>query len=107
MLDFSSLEWSATRHRGISLRVLRRDEATGTTSVPIRMQPRSVYPAHRHTGVEEVFILQGGYRDDEGEHRAGDYVLREAGSVHCPVALDEGEDCIMLAVAHGGVELIR
>jgi anti-sigma factor ChrR (cupin superfamily) len=106
MLDFSSLEWRATRHEGIFLRVLRRDEATGTTSVLIRMQHGSVYPAHRHTGVEEVFILQGGYRDDEGEHRAGDYIAREAGSTHRPVALDAGEDCIMFAVAHGGVELI-
>ncbi|HEY0081052.1 MAG TPA: cupin domain-containing protein [Pyrinomonadaceae bacterium] len=107
MLDFSTLEWSATRHEGIFLRVLRRDETTGTTSVLIRMQPGSVYPAHRHTGVEEVFILQGGYRDDEGEHRAGEYVVRVAGSVHRPVALDADEDCIMFAVAHGGVELIR
>lgn len=56
--------------------------------------------------MEEVFILQGGYRDLRGEHRAGDYILNDAGSMHAPIALD-GEDCIMLAVAHGGIELLK
>ena len=56
--------------------------------------------------LEEVFILQGGYRDQLGERRAGEYILNDAGSAHAPVAL-EGEECIMLAVAHGGIELLR
>src|SRR5919199_2345850 len=106
MLDLSKIEWRETRHEGVALRVLRRDEATGDATVLIRLEPGCSYPAHRHVGVEEVFILQGGYRDAQGEHRAGDYVLNEADSAHRPVALD-GEDCVMLAVARGGVELIR
>lgn len=105
MFDPTTIEWRETRHRGISLRVLRRDEATGDATVLIRMQPRCAYPSHRHTGLEEVFILQGGYSDDAGEHRAGDYLVNEAGSTHHPVALDGDEDCIMLAVARGGIEL--
>lgn len=72
----------------------------------IRMQPGCGYPAHRHTGVEEVLILQGGYRDQSGEHRAGEYVVNEAGSSHHPVALDGAEDCIMVAFAHGGIRLL-
>lgn len=108
MLDLTRIHWRATRHRGIHLHVLRRDEATGDATVLIRMEPGCSYPAHRHRGVEEVFILQGGYRDPRGEHRAGDYVLNEAGSAHRPVALeDTAEDCVMLAFAHGGIELIR
>lgn len=107
MIDFSATEWRETRHRGIFLHVFRRDEATGDATVLIRMQPACVYPAHRHKGVEEVFILQGGYRDDRGEHRAGDYVLNEAGSDHRPMALEGEDDCIMLAVAHGGIELLK
>ena len=106
MLDLSKIEWRETRHEGVALRVLRRDEATGDATVLIRLKPGCSYPAHRHVGVEEVFILQGGYRDAKGEHRAGDYVLNEADSAHRPVALG-GEDCVMLAVAHGGIELLK
>ena len=60
----------------------------------------------RHIRFDEVFVLQGGYRDQQGERRAGEYILNDAGSAHAPVAL-EGEDCIMLAVAHGGIELLK
>ena len=108
MLDLSSIPWRATRHRGIHLHTLRRDERTGDATVLIRMEPGCSYPAHRHRGLEEVFILQGGYRDQKGEHRAGDYVLNDTGSAHHPTALtDTGEDCVMLAVAHGGIEILR
>ena len=106
MLNLSTIEWRATRYEGIFIRPLRRDEATGDSTVLIRMQPGCAYPAHRHSGPEEVFILQGGYRDARGEHRAGDYLLNEAGSSHHPVALTGAEDCIMLAIAHGRIELL-
>lgn len=108
MFDLTLIPWRATRHEGIFLHSLRRDEATGDATVLIRMQPGCSYPAHRHKGVEEVLILQGGYRDARGAHRAGDYVLNEAGSSHHPVSLeDPAEDCVMLAFAHGGIELVN
>lgn len=88
------------------MNILRRDEKNGDATVLIRMEPGCGYPAHRHVGSEEVLILQGGYRDSRGEHRAGDYILNDAASAHAPIALD-GEDCIMLALAHGGIELLE
>ena len=87
------------------MNVLRRDEQTGDASVLIRMQAGQGYPAHRHVGIEEVFIIQGGYRDSSGERRAGEYFVNDAGSAHHPVALAP-EDCIMIAFAHGGIELL-
>jgi putative transcriptional regulator len=106
MIDFSKIEWRTTRYRGIYLHFLRRDDATSDATVFIRMEPGCAYPSHRHTGPEEVLVLQGGYRDDRGEHRAGDYILNEPGSAHQPIALDCGEDCILFAVAHSGIEVI-
>jgi anti-sigma factor ChrR (cupin superfamily) len=107
MLDLSTIPWRATRHEGVYLHFLRRDASTGDVTVLIRMEPGRSYPAHRHNGPEEVFILQGGYADSRGPHRAGDYVLNEAGSAHHPKALEEtDEDCVMLAFAHGGIELL-
>jgi anti-sigma factor ChrR (cupin superfamily) len=107
MLDLSRIPWRATRHEGVYLHFLRRDAATGDSTVLIRMEPGRSYPAHRHRGPEEVFILQGGYTDSRGAHRAGDYVLNDARSAHHPKALeDPHEDCIMLAFAHGGIEIL-
>ncbi len=106
MFDLSAIEWRATRHKGVFIHLLRRDEQTGDGTVFIRMQPGCGYPAHRHLGVEEVLILQGGYCDQKGQHRAGAYIVNDAGSTHHPVALEGTEDCIMFAVAHGGIEML-
>lgn len=106
MYDLNTITWRATRHEGVFVNVLRRDEQNNDATVLIRMQPGCGYPAHRHVGLEEVLILQGGYRDPLGEHRAGDFILNEAGSAHAPIALAD-EDCIMLAIAHGGIELLK
>jgi anti-sigma factor ChrR (cupin superfamily) len=106
MFDPSTIEWHPTRHWGIFVNTLRRDEENGDATVLIRMQPGCGYPAHRHNGIEEVFIIQGGYRDSGGERRAGEYFINAAGSVHHPIAI-EGDDCVMIAFAHGGIEILK
>jgi anti-sigma factor ChrR (cupin superfamily) len=74
----------------------------------IRMAPGCGYPEHRHRGEEHVLVLQGGYRDALGEHRAGDMVVYEDRSTHAPLALDGpgAEPCVLLALAHEGVTLL-
>ena len=80
----------------------------------IRMDPGASYPEHEHLGPEEVLILAGGYRDDDGEHHAGSYLRYPVGSRHAPVALGDphalvsmdNPACILFAVAHAGVRLV-
>ena len=96
--------WHETRRKGISIKYLRRDSKTGDVTALIRMQAGQSYPEHRHEGIEEVFVVEGGYRDRFGEHRKGDYVIYQAGSVHHPEALP-GPDCILFAVARGGISI--
>jgi len=106
MLDVDAIPWRWTRHEGIGIHVLRQDEATGDAAVLVRMEPGKGYPPHRHVGDEEVFVVQGGYRDAAGTHREGEFVRNPAGSVHAPVAL-EGEACVLFSVAHGGIEVLK
>ena len=105
-LDLSAIRFEPTRHHGVSIHFFWRDEATRHAAVLIRMAPGCSYPAHRHRGAEELFILQGGYRDERGEHRAGDYVRYEDGTTHHPVALEGGLDCVFFAIAAEGIDLL-
>jgi anti-sigma factor ChrR (cupin superfamily) len=106
MPNISEIEWQPTSYQGIFVNILRRDQVSGDATVLIRMEPGCEYPPHRHVGLEEVFVIQGGYRDADGVHYSGDYVINAAESVHHPVALEETA-CIMLAFTHRGIELIR
>ena len=53
----------------------------------------------------KLLVLQGGFRDEHGVYREGEFARFEAGSAHEPTALDEGVDCILFAIAQEGIEL--
>jgi quercetin dioxygenase-like cupin family protein len=121
----SELPWRETGVEGVALVLLHpgREEldrlrelhgAAVEGTVLIRMDPGRGYPPHRHVGVEEVLVLQGGYRDDQGVYGVGTYVRYEPGSRHAPVALgdpdrppgDDNPPCVLFATARAGIEIL-
>lgn len=100
---YSDLPWKPTSWPGISL-VFLDSEADGTARVLIRMEPGCGYPAHRHVGEEEVFVIAGTYRDGRGVYAAGTLQKHPAGSQHAPVAGPEG--ALLYACAHRGIEVL-
>ena len=121
-LDPARLDWTPTQVEGVGWIPLHLGEGDPAApagvkpggAVLIRMDPGCGYPSHRHVGVEEVLILAGGYRDEEGVHSEGDYVRYPAGSAHAPIALGDptqpiGPDnpaCVMFATAREGIEIL-
>jgi anti-sigma factor ChrR (cupin superfamily) len=134
-VDLAGIEWRGTKVPGVAWCPLhlddepsavasgtakngdeaRRSNERGGAAVLIRMEPGAGYAPHRHIGSEDVLVLQGGYRDERGEYRRGDFVHYEPGSAHAPVALGVGDDpvsaenpaCLLFAVASAGIELLR
>ena len=122
--SLDELAWRSSEVEGVSFLVLHLEEPlppvpgegrrTRGGTVLIRMEPGVGYAPHRHVGSEDVLVLQGGYRDELGEHRAGDHVHYPPGSEHAPVALGErgrpvGETnpaCILYTTAPLGVEVL-
>lgn len=106
MFDLDAVPFRPTRYPGVSIHFYDADRSSGRAAVLIRMEPGCSYPRHRHTGAEELLVLQGGFRDDSGRQwHAGDYARFEAGSAHRPVALAGGPACVFFAIAHEGIEL--
>lgn len=115
--------WRSTQWPGITWCLLASDEDSSAarggdsrrpgSTVLIRMAPGCGYPTHRHLGIEDVLVLEGGYRDELGEYGPGSFVRYPAGSRHSPVALGEAARpagpsnpaCILFASARGGIEL--
>lgn len=107
-MDLTAIPWQSTRHPGVAVHFYASDRATGRALVLIRMAPGCGYPRHRHRGEEHLLVVQGGYRDDAGEHHAGRFVRYPDGSEHAPVALDGpgAAPCVLLALAHEGIKLL-
>ncbi|MCB9885555.1 MAG: cupin domain-containing protein [Planctomycetes bacterium] len=105
---FADVPWRQTRYPGVAVHFYASDRRTGRVVALIRMEPGCGYPAHKHRAAEDVVVLQGGYRDERGEHRAGTFLHYEDGSIHGPVGAPspDGLPCVLLAVAHEGVQLL-
>lgn len=105
MFRRDELTWKQTRHEGVAIAFLASERDSGYAAVLISMDPGSAYPAHRHLGTEEVFVIEGAYEDEIGRHAAGSFVRYAKGSTHSPRCPEGGEACLFFAIAREGIEL--
>ncbi len=82
LVEVEKLEWMPSGHKGIDIKILLKDEASGLMTALFRWQPGSVLSDHEHVEIEQSFILEGSLVDDDGEVTAGNFVWRPAGSRH-------------------------
>ncbi len=86
---FAALPWKTTAWPGIRLCFVGPAEEPAR-GVLIAMDAGCAYPRHRHRGEEEVLVLAGEYADCWGTHRAGEFRLNAAGTIHAARAGAQG-----------------
>ncbi len=78
------------------VRLLPVEHPSGDQCCVLGIDPGAVFPHHRHAHPEELLVLQGGYRNDDGTQRwRGDHTLHPVGSAHSVTAL-RGPGCLTL-----------
>ena len=75
-------DWQPTPIDGIRVRRLFVDAAADRVTMLVRMDAGTSYPAHRHGGVEECYVLEGDLYGPDFEMTAGDYQRLDGGSTH-------------------------
>ena len=87
LLDAGQMDWIASPAAGVDRRMLYRegDEIARATSI-VRYAPGSAFPAHGHTGGEEILVLQGTFQDEHGDYPQGSYFRNPPGTSHSPAA---------------------
>jgi quercetin dioxygenase-like cupin family protein len=93
-----------TAFAGVRVRRLFVDEGADRVTMLVQMDPGTAYPAHRHGGAEECYVVQGDLRiGDELEMHAGDYQRMERGSRHAVQSTRGG--CLLLVTSSRHDEL--
>ena len=89
VLHTNDLEWMASPATGVSRKYLDRigDEVGRATSI-VRYEPNAFFDAHTHEGGEEIFVLDGVFSDEGGDHPAGTYIRNPPNSKHTPHSKD-------------------
>ncbi len=81
-IDPESLPWKPSQFPGIEAKVLWSDPASGRSTILFKLAPGAVVPAHTHAGVEQTWVLEGTFEDDEGRALPGHFVWRPAENRH-------------------------
>lgn len=89
---------------GVRAKVLSFDPVSKRTTTLLRFAPGTSYAPHRHTTVEELYVLEGGCSIAGHEMRVGDYHRAEAGTEHHDTSSDDG--CLLLVISSPQNELL-
>jgi anti-sigma factor ChrR (cupin superfamily) len=81
---------------GIWCQLLSTDVTRNRVSMLVRLAPNVAYPAHTHTGVEELHLLDGELWIDDRKLIAGDYNRAEPGSADERVWSETGCTCVLI-----------
>ncbi len=80
---------------GVEMKVLYQDENTGLFTGLFRMAPGACIPLHEHTDIEQTYLLEGTFQDDDGVAEPGDFIWRPAGNRHTAHSPD---GCVFLGM---------
>jgi len=89
--------WEPTATPGVEARQLFLDAAARRVTMMVRMAAGSRYPAHRHGGAEECFVVSGDLRTGDVHMHAGDWQRADKGSRHPDQSTDGG--CVLLLIS--------
>jgi anti-sigma factor ChrR (cupin superfamily) len=81
---------------GIVCKLLASDAERDRVSMLVRLGPGVAYPPHRHSGVEELFLLDGELWIEDRKLHPGDYNRAEPGTADKRVWSETGCTCVLI-----------
>lgn len=88
VVDTRSSDWRPGLVPGLSVLPLHSFEHENVALV--RWAPNTQFSSHQHWGGEEIFVLEGLFRDEHGEYPAGSWLRSPHLSRHEPFTGEEG-----------------
>ena len=83
---------------GFIKKILAKDDESGLYLELQEIPAGSVFPEHRHTSFEWVYILKGQLEDEFGEYPEGTFKINVPSSTHTPRSKN---GCTLIAVRKG------
>lgn len=101
--EWKPLIEEGVKTEGISVKVLRYDEATRRSpTFMLKFEAGASYPNHNHPAGEEAYVLEGEVRFGSDQLNSGDYLYTPPEAIH---SVFSRTGCIMLFVVPEEVEV--
>jgi anti-sigma factor ChrR (cupin superfamily) len=91
--------WVETGAPGVRAKILSIDRARDRVTMLIKAEPGARYPAHRHSGPEECYVISGSVMVEGRLLRAGDFHHAEGDSDHDELWTTDGGEVLIVASA--------
>ena len=86
--------WCKDERPGEMIRTLV-DDPRGYRTMVMRIAPCPLGALHAHDEIEQIYVIEGDFFDDEASYGAGDFVVRMPGTMH---RAGSNHGCTMLLV---------
>lgn len=81
-------EWKPSGSEGFWIRDLLVDPASSATTMLMKIDPGAFAGLHSHDELEQIYVLEGSFHDEERVLHAGDFCCRAAGAPHTAGSTD-------------------
>ena len=98
-ITFTDGEWVDTAVPGVRMKILALDRARDRVTMLLKGEPGARYPAHRHSGPEDCYVISGSVNIEGRVLRAGDFHHAEGDSDHGEAWTDDGMEVLLVASA--------
>lgn len=96
----SGVGWADSEWRnvapGIACKLLSTDRERDRVTMFVRLEPDASYPPHRHSGTEELYLLEGELWINDSKLSPGDYSRAEGGTSDQRVWSPTGCMCLLI-----------
>ena len=92
-------EWVQTPIPGVRVKVLSIDRLRDRVTMLLRAEPGARYPAHRHSGPEECYVISGSVMVEGRRLQAGDFHHAEGDSHHAELWTEDGVEVLLVGSA--------
>lgn len=93
-MRFNRRDWNMAAE-GVWQKVLYQDPDGTRGTYLMYLAPETQTEGHSHTVLEEIFVLEGSFRDAGKRYGRGDYCVRAAGQNH---SAGTTEGCLALVI---------
>ncbi len=109
VIQTSKMAWLPSPAKGVERKPLaREDKESGHATSIVKYAPGSSFTRHTHPHGEEIFVLEGVFSDETGNHPAGTYIRNPPSSAHAPFSK---EGCTLFVkldqFTHGDNQTVR
>ncbi|MEM7563125.1 MAG: cupin domain-containing protein [Pseudomonadota bacterium] len=82
LLAGTDTQWQDCGAEGFWIKPLLQDEGSQLRTWLMKVDAGAFSPMHAHEEIEQIYVLEGSFYDQDHQYQAGDYIVRAAGAMH-------------------------